>query len=146
MTLVRGHARLDGERRLKVGDDALLARRAVVVASGSGAAVPPIDGLREARPWTNREATIAKAVPERLAILGGGVVGVEMAQAWSSLGSQVTLIEAADRLLPRGAVRRRAGALTRLHERGVDVRLGVKATSVARDDGEVEVELEAAAR
>ena len=60
ITLVRGHARFDGERRLSVGDDVLVARRAVVVATGSGAAVPPIDGLREARPWTNREATTAK--------------------------------------------------------------------------------------
>ena len=66
-----------------------------MVATGSSPLIPPIDGLREAKPWTNREATTAKEVPERLAILGGGVVGVEMAQACSSLGSQVTLIEAA---------------------------------------------------
>ena len=50
--------------------------------------MPPIDGLREAKPWTNREATTAKEAPERLAMLGGGVVGVEMAQAWRTLGSQ----------------------------------------------------------
>ena len=77
------------------GDDTLVARKAVVVATGSSPLIPPIDGLREAEPWTNREATTAKEVPARLAILGGGVVGVEMAQAYSSLGSQVTLIEAA---------------------------------------------------
>ncbi len=93
--LVRARGRLDGERRVIAGDDVLTARRAVVVATGSSALVPPIDGLREAEPWTNREATTAKQVPARLAILGGGVVGVEMAQAWSTLGSQVTLIEAA---------------------------------------------------
>ena len=63
------------------------ARKAVVVATGSSPLIPPIDGLREAKPWTNREATTAKEVPARLAILGGGVVGVEMAQAYSSLGS-----------------------------------------------------------
>ena len=92
ITLVRGRARFEGERRLRVGDDVLVARTAVVVAAGSGAAVPPIDGLREARPWTNREATTTKEVPARLGVLGGGVVGVEMAQAWSTLGSQVTVM------------------------------------------------------
>ena len=94
-----------------VGDETLVApARAVVVATGSGPAMPPIDGLREAKPWTNREATTAKQVPERLTILGGGVVGVEMAQAWSS----ARLAGHADRggrppARARGAVRRRGG-------------------------------------
>ncbi|MGH2783331.1 MAG: FAD-dependent oxidoreductase, partial [Thermoleophilaceae bacterium] len=79
VTIVREHGRLDGERRVQAGADTLTARRAVVVATGSDALVPPIDGLREARSWTNREATTAKRVPERLVVLGGGVVGVEMA-------------------------------------------------------------------
>ena len=71
----------------------LAARRAVVVATGSGAAMPPIPGLKEARPWGNREATTAKEAPESLVILGGGVVGVELAQAWASLGTRVTVVE-----------------------------------------------------
>jgi pyruvate/2-oxoglutarate dehydrogenase complex dihydrolipoamide dehydrogenase (E3) component len=142
ITLVRGHARFVGERRLSVGQDVLVARRAVVVAAGTGALIPPIDGLREARPWTSREVTTAKAVPERLAILGGGVVGVEMAQAWSTLGSQVTIIEAADRLLSNEEPFAGEEVRTSLHERGVDVRVGVKATGVRATGGEVEVELE----
>ena len=64
--LVRGRGALDGERRVAVGDDVLSARRAVVVGTGTTAAVPPIDGLRDAEPWTNREATTAKSVPESL--------------------------------------------------------------------------------
>jgi dihydrolipoamide dehydrogenase len=142
IALLRDHARLDGERRVRVGDDLLLARRAVVVAAGSGALVPPIDGLREAEPWTNREATTARSVPARLAVLGGGVVGVEMAQAWSSLGSQVTLVEAADRLIAREE--RFAGEQVgeALHEAGVDVRVGTRATAVRASGGEVELELE----
>src|SRR5512132_1590611 len=76
VSLVRGHGRLDGERRVRVGDDVLTARRAVVVATGSFATIPPIHGLAGARPWTNVEATTAKHVPSRLFILGGGVVGV----------------------------------------------------------------------
>ena len=123
IALVRGHGRLDGERRVRVDDDVLVARRAVVVCTGSGAAVPPIDGLREAEPWNNRQATTAKSVPARLAVLGGGVVGVEMAQAWSSLGSQVTLIEAADRLIAREEPFASQDVADGLHERGVDVRL-----------------------
>ncbi|MGI8944843.1 MAG: dihydrolipoyl dehydrogenase family protein [Thermoleophilaceae bacterium] len=141
--LVRGHARLDGERRVRVGDELLLARTAVVVATGSGALIPPIDGLREAAPWTNREITTTRKVPARLAILGGGVVGVEMAQAWRTLGSQVTLIEAIDRLISREEPFASEQVEASLRERGVDVRLGSKAKAVARDgEGAVTVELE----
>ena len=70
--LIRGHGRLDGERRVRVGEDVLVARRAVVIATGSTAALPPIPGLAEARPWTNREATTASTIPGRLLVLGGG--------------------------------------------------------------------------
>ena len=101
VTLVRGHGRLAGEKRVDVGEDVLVARRAVVIATGSAAAIPPLPGLSDASPWTNVEATTAKQVPPRLAILGGGVVGVEMAQAWSSLGSQVTLVHRGERLIER---------------------------------------------
>jgi pyruvate/2-oxoglutarate dehydrogenase complex dihydrolipoamide dehydrogenase (E3) component len=142
VTLVREHGRLDGERRVRAGDEALVARRAVVVATGTGALLPPIDGLREAKPWTNREATTAKRVPERLVVLGGGVVGVEMAQAYASFGCQVTLIEAADRLIAREEPFASDDVEQGLRELGVDVRLDVKATSVRSDGSEVEVELE----
>src|SRR6516162_11848853 len=99
--LVRGDARLDGDRRVRVGDDVLVARDAVVIAVGSGALIPPIPGLADAGAWSNRQITTSREVPRRLIVLGGGVVGVEMAQAWASLGSQVTVIEALKRLVPR---------------------------------------------
>ena len=99
--LFRGRGALDGERRVKVGDDTFVARRAIVIATGTSAAIPPIEGLAEATPWDNREATTSKRVPKSLAVLGGGPVGVELAQAWRSLGSEVTLVEAMDRLLPK---------------------------------------------
>jgi dihydrolipoamide dehydrogenase len=105
--LVRGEARLDGERRVRVGEELLTAREAIVLAVGSTASLPPIPGLSEAQAWTNRQVTTTEEVPERLVILGGGVVGVEMAQAWSSLGSQVTVIEALERLLARARRSRR---------------------------------------
>jgi pyruvate/2-oxoglutarate dehydrogenase complex dihydrolipoamide dehydrogenase (E3) component len=142
VTLVRGSGRFDGERRVVVGDEALVARRAVVVATGSGPLMPPIDGLREAKPWTNREATTAKQVPGRLTILGGGVVGVEMAQAWRSLGSQITLIERGDRLIPREEPFASDQVEEALRELGVDVRKGAGAVAVRAHDGEVEVELD----
>jgi pyruvate/2-oxoglutarate dehydrogenase complex dihydrolipoamide dehydrogenase (E3) component len=142
VTVVRAHGRLDGERRVRAGDETLLARRAVVVATGTGALLPPIDGLREAKPWTNREATTAKRVPERLVILGGGVVGVELAQAYRSLGAQVTLIEAADRLIAREEPFASEHVEQGLRELGVDVQIGVKASAVRVSGGDVEVELE----
>ena len=141
IVLFRAHGQLDGERRVTAGDDVLTAERAVVVATGSGALIPPIDGLRESEPWTSREITIAKEVPRRLAILGGGVVGSEMAQAWRTLGSEVTLIEAMDRLIGREEPFAGEELAESLRQRGVDVRLGSKATRVTRN-GEVVVELE----
>jgi pyruvate/2-oxoglutarate dehydrogenase complex dihydrolipoamide dehydrogenase (E3) component len=112
ITLIRGFGRLEppagGERRVSVGDRTYQAGRAVVIATGSAAAFPPIPGLREVEPWTNREATTVKEVPDSLLILGGGVVGVELAQAWSSLGARVVQVEAPS-ARPRGAIRRRAG-------------------------------------
>jgi pyruvate/2-oxoglutarate dehydrogenase complex dihydrolipoamide dehydrogenase (E3) component len=142
VTIVRERGRLDGERRVRAGEDTLLARRAVVVATGSDPLVPPIDGLREAKPWTNREATTAERVPARLVVLGGGVVGVELAQAWSTLGSQVTVIEAVDRLIAREEEFASEQVEKSLRERGVDVRTGVKAVAVRAQEGDVEVELE----
>lgn len=146
VTLVRGYGRLEGERRVRVGDEVLVARRAVIVAVGTRAVLPPLPGLAEADPWTNREATTASVVPERLLVLGGGVVGVELAQAWASLGSRVTLIELAERLLPREEPFAGDEVATALGRRGVDVRTGVAAVGVQRDGVEVTVELESGER
>jgi dihydrolipoamide dehydrogenase len=143
IALVRAHGRVEGERQVRAGDDLLTARKAVILATGTGTLLPPIEGLADAKPWTNREATSAKTPPGRLAILGGGVVGVEMCQAWRSLGSEVTLIEAAD--LPLEREEDFAGQLVqdRLEAEGVQVRCGSKATAVRRGDGgEVTIEID----
>jgi pyruvate/2-oxoglutarate dehydrogenase complex dihydrolipoamide dehydrogenase (E3) component len=140
--VVRAYGRLEGERRVRAGDDTLVARRAVVVATGTTALLPPIDGLREAKPWTNREATTSKRIPERLAVLGGGVVGVEMAQAYRSLGAQVTLIEGADRLIAREEPFASDHVEQGLREAGVDVQVDVKATAVRVEGDDVVLELE----
>jgi pyruvate/2-oxoglutarate dehydrogenase complex dihydrolipoamide dehydrogenase (E3) component len=142
--LVRQHGRLDGERRVRAGSDVLGAEKAVIVATGTAAAIPHIAGLHEAQPWTNRELTTSEALPSRLAILGGGAVGAEMAQAWCTLGSQVTLIEAMDRLLGREEPFAAEQVAASLRDRGVDVRLNATAAAVRRErsGGEVTIELE----
>ena len=141
ITLVRGNGRLAGPRRVEVGDNVLEARHAVVIATGTGASIPPVPGLAEARPWTTREATSAKAPPESLIVLGGGVAGCELAQAWSSLGSRISIVEAADRILP--GLEPFASELvdTALRAHGVDIHTRTKATSVSRKEA-VEVGLD----
>ena len=134
VTLVRGRARISGKLQVDVeGQETLTARRAVVVATGSTALVPDIPGLRDAQPWTNRNATTAHEVPPRLGILGGGVVGVEMAQAWGALGSKVTLVHRGQRLIEREEPFAGEQVLESLRGLGVDVRLGRSAAHVARD-------------
>jgi pyruvate/2-oxoglutarate dehydrogenase complex dihydrolipoamide dehydrogenase (E3) component len=137
--LFRGPGRITAGRQVKVGDTELRARHAVVVCTGTRAVVPrPLAGVR---PWTSREATSAHAAPRRLAIVGGGVAGCEMAAAWQALGAQVTLL-ARGRLL--GRLPSFAGDLVAsgLRDAGADVRLGADVTQAARDgDGPVTLTL-----
>src|SRR4051794_6415414 len=143
--LFRGRGRLTGERAVAValtdgGSEELSARTAVVLAGGTTPSMPPIDGLDAIDgPWTNREATTAKSVPDRLVIMGGGVVGVELAQAFQSLGARVTLVEGERRLLPREEEFACAQVTEALIELGVDVRTGQRAESVRQDGGTVAV-------
>ncbi|HLE98300.1 MAG TPA: NAD(P)/FAD-dependent oxidoreductase [Gaiellaceae bacterium] len=146
VTVIRGRGRLAGERRVRVGDELLPARRAVIVATGTGPVLPPIPGLAEAAPWTNREATTASRVPERLLVLGGGVVGVELAQAWASLGSSVTLVELSGRILVREEPFASEDVTAALVERGIDVRTSVLAVAAERVQDGVILELQTGER
>jgi pyruvate/2-oxoglutarate dehydrogenase complex dihydrolipoamide dehydrogenase (E3) component len=140
--LFRGEGRLDGDRRVIVGDDTLSARKAVVLATGSGAAMPPVDGLDSVRAWNNRDATTAKRAPASMAVLGGGPVGSELAQAWATLGTTVTLIEGEERLLPREepfAGEQVAASLRDSY--GIDVRTGVQAERISGAGDGIIVEL-----
>jgi dihydrolipoamide dehydrogenase len=146
--LVRGNGRLAGQRRVVVdqpggGTVELSARHAVALATGTVPMVPPVPGLREAKPWTSRDATSARAAPRSLAVLGGGVVGCEMATAWSSLGTkELTLIQRGDRLLPGNEPFAGEAVAAALEARGVRVLLGATAASVERDrQGRVTLEM-----
>jgi dihydrolipoamide dehydrogenase len=144
--LVRGHARFTGVKEVTVTTDdgdttVLTAKHAVAVSVGSDGMLPDIPGLAEANPWTSRDATSAQQAPASLAIIGGGVVGSEMATAYASFGTQVTLIS-------RGALLSGnepfAGELVAdaLRELGATVKLGVSPVSVARDDSGVTLQLD----
>jgi dihydrolipoamide dehydrogenase len=137
VALVRGIGRLAGERRVDVeasdgSTRALSARQAVVLATGSGAAKPPVPGLGDIEVWTNRGATAATTVPSHLLVLGGGTIGVELAQAFRRLGADVTLVEVAPRLIAREEPFASDEVLAGLQADGIAVHLGVKITHVDR--------------
>jgi len=111
--LIRGEGRLTDLRTVAVGSEQLVARRAVVIANGSTAAIPPIPGLDSVEFWTNRQAAIPGELPDSLAILGGGAIGVELGQAFARLGSKVTVIEAGSTFL--GHEEPEVGAALRPH-------------------------------
>jgi pyruvate/2-oxoglutarate dehydrogenase complex dihydrolipoamide dehydrogenase (E3) component len=147
-TLLRGQGRLAGDHTVEVTSEegptrTLTARRGVVVATGSSAAIPPVVGLRDIEVWDSRDVTTAEEIPARLLVLGGGVVGSEMAQAYRRLGAaEVTIVEMADRLLPKqepfaGAELRRA-----FEEEGITVLVDAEAVRAARQgDGPVTLTL-----
>jgi len=143
IALVRGHGAISGVREVTVtaadgGTTVLTARHAVAIATGSDAAVPDIDGLRAAKPWTSREATSARTVPASLAIIGGGVVGTEMATAYAGLGAKVTLIARSGLL---AGMEPFAGdhVAAALRELGATVLLGTATTRVTRTADGVEI-------
>jgi pyruvate/2-oxoglutarate dehydrogenase complex dihydrolipoamide dehydrogenase (E3) component len=128
--LLRGEGKLVDTRTVEVGGERLVARRAVVIANGSTAAIPPIPGLDTVEFWTNRQAAIPRELPGTLAILGGGAIGVELGQAFARLGSKVTVIEAGSRFL--GLEEPEVGAALRPHLEadGVTLLIGDPCVSV----------------
>jgi pyruvate/2-oxoglutarate dehydrogenase complex dihydrolipoamide dehydrogenase (E3) component len=149
ITFVRGHGRLAGSRAVDVetpeGNRHLTAREAVVVACGTIPLVPPIDGLAEAKPWDNRDATAVKELPQRLVVLGGGAIGAELAQAFRRLGTDgVTLVEGADRLLAREEPFAGEEVRAAFEAEGITVITGAQMTKVSREgsDGPITGTLE----
>ncbi|MEU2155310.1 NAD(P)/FAD-dependent oxidoreductase [Streptomyces sp. NPDC019396] len=139
--LYRGHGRLHGPRKVVVtgpeGEHHVLtARHAVAVCTGTRAVLPDLPGVAGARAWTSREATSAKAAPGRLVVVGGGVVGTEMATAWQALGSQVTLLVRGKGVLPRMEPFVSDYIVEALTDAGATVRTGSSVEALRRDGGE----------
>jgi pyruvate/2-oxoglutarate dehydrogenase complex dihydrolipoamide dehydrogenase (E3) component len=138
VAFLRGRGRLAGERMVDVAASdgsvtRLTARHAVVIATGTDPMLPPIPGLAEAAPWTNREATGTDRIPPRLAVLGGGPVACELGQAFHSLGTQeVTLLDRADRLLERFEPFVGDRVAARFRDLGMSVHTSVNVTRVER--------------
>jgi dihydrolipoamide dehydrogenase len=143
--LVRGHAHFTGERAVTVltadGEVELIARHAVTVSTGSDALIPDIEGLADIDPWTSRDATSATAAPASLAILGGGVVGCEMATAYASFGTKVTMIVRGAGLLAGQEPFAGEAVQAALEKAGVTVRTGVEVTKAHRTDSNAVLDL-----
>jgi pyruvate/2-oxoglutarate dehydrogenase complex dihydrolipoamide dehydrogenase (E3) component len=133
--VIRGQGRLAGPHTVAVAAETYTAEH-IVIANGADPVIPPIPGLRELPGlWTNREVTGVTEVPDRLLVLGGGTIGVEMGQAMARLGASVTVVEQAEHLLAREPRALGEGVAEALRADGVDLRLGVTPTA-ARLDGE----------
>jgi pyruvate/2-oxoglutarate dehydrogenase complex dihydrolipoamide dehydrogenase (E3) component len=130
---VRGHGRLDGVGRVRVDDDEFLAARGVVLNTGTEPGAPPIDGLADTPFWTNREALRATELPTTLAVLGGGAIGAELAQAFHRFGVEVTVLEVAPRLLALEEPEASEIVTNSFRADGIDVRTGVSVDRVAYD-------------
>jgi pyruvate/2-oxoglutarate dehydrogenase complex dihydrolipoamide dehydrogenase (E3) component len=141
--LIRGAGKLAGPGRVDV-DGRTLSADDIVISTGSDPVIPPIDGLSGLEGiWTNREATAVKEVPRRLIVLGGGPVGVEMAQALSRMGASVALVEAMDHVLPREPKPLGDALGTALAADGIELYFGQRAAAVRRDDGDFVLEFPA---
>jgi pyruvate/2-oxoglutarate dehydrogenase complex dihydrolipoamide dehydrogenase (E3) component len=146
--LVRGAGKLVDHRTVEVGGERYVARRSVVIANGSTAAIPPIPGLDGIEYWTNRQAAIPRELPISLAVLGGGAIGVELGQAFARFGSKVTVIEAGPRFL--GLEEPEAGAALKPHLEadGIALIVGDPCVGVEKGEGDsgVVVKMKSGAR
>jgi pyruvate/2-oxoglutarate dehydrogenase complex dihydrolipoamide dehydrogenase (E3) component len=145
-TLFRGHGRLAGERAVEVVQNGsstrLEARRAVILATGTSPFLPPIEGLADVMTWTNRDATEASSVPGRLLVLGGGAAGVELAQAFRRLGSDVAIVEGGSRLLGREEPFAGDEVREAFEAEGIEVLVDARAAAASRTNGTISLRLE----
>ena len=140
-TFVRGYATITGPGEVEVDGDRYRARRGVVIATGTRAAVPPITGLADTPFWTNHEIVEATELPKSLIVLGGGAIGVELAQVMARFGVNVALVEGEDRLLPRNEPEAGAVLADVFAAEGIEVYTGQFAENVAYADGSFTISL-----
>jgi pyruvate/2-oxoglutarate dehydrogenase complex dihydrolipoamide dehydrogenase (E3) component len=138
---VRGRARLTGPGTVEVDGRTVTARRGLVVATGTKPSVPPIPGLADVDYWTNREAIETTTVPRSLVVLGGGAIGAELAQVFARFGSNVTVVEALDRLLPPEEPEASELIAAVFARQGLTVRTGKRAENVVQSGGRIIITL-----
>lgn len=131
--IVRGTGRVDGTGTVRVGDDTYVAARGVVLGVGTSPATLPIDGLQATPYWTNREIVKVAELPASLVVIGGGPIGCELAQAFSRFGSEVTVLEAADRILAPEEPESSALLTSVFRNEGIRVETGVRVERVDHD-------------
>ncbi len=140
--VVRGRARFAARDRVVVDDgEEFVATRAIVIATGSEPAIPPIDGIDAVPYWTNRDFVALETLPQSLVVLGGGAIGLEIAQAARRFGTEVTVVEAVDRIAFREEPELSALLAKVFAEEGIEVRVGAGCERVSGDDGEVTLHL-----
>jgi pyruvate/2-oxoglutarate dehydrogenase complex dihydrolipoamide dehydrogenase (E3) component len=138
---LRGHARLDGPGRVVVDGHVVVARRGVVLATGTVPSVPPVAGLAGTPYWTNRDAVATTDLPASLIVLGGGAIGLELAQVFARFGVGVTVVEAVDRLLAAEEPEVSDILQDVLTAEGIEVRTSARVAGVAHDGRQFEVRL-----
>jgi pyruvate/2-oxoglutarate dehydrogenase complex dihydrolipoamide dehydrogenase (E3) component len=142
VAFVRGHARLVADREIEVAGERYTARRGVVLNSGTSPAVPPIDGLAQTPYWTNRDAVQVAELPAKLVVIGGGAIGVELAQAFSRFGVAVTVVEVADRLVAAEEPESSRLITEVFGREGIQALVGAEIGSVTYDAGRFSVQLD----
>jgi pyruvate/2-oxoglutarate dehydrogenase complex dihydrolipoamide dehydrogenase (E3) component len=142
VTFLRERGTIIGPGRVRAGDREFEASRGIIVATGTVPVIPPIEGLAGTPYWTNREAIEADTLPVSIVVLGGGAIGVELTQVFARFGAEVTVVEAADRILALEEPESGELAQRALERDGVTFRTGVKATKVQHDDGGFTVTLD----
>jgi len=145
-TLVRGNGKLVDHKTVEVAGERYVARKAVVIANGSTASIPPIPGLDSVEYWTNRQATLPRELPISLAVLGGGAIGLELGQAFARFGSKVTIIEAGPRFLGLEEPEAGAGLKPHLESDGIELIAGDACVGVEKGDAGVVLKMKSGAR
>src|ERR1700680_4533994 len=138
---VRGAGVIEAPNRVRVGDYTVTASRALVIGTGTEAAIPPVDGLTDVDYWINRDAIETEHVPGSLIVLGGGAIGLELAQMFARFGSEVTIVEASDRILSMEEPESSALLSDVLQREGLSLRVGTGAKHVTADGEAIKVEL-----
>jgi len=141
VVFARESGRLTGPRTVAAGDTEYEARKGIVIATGTVPSIPPIDGLQETPYWTNREAIETETLPASLVLLGGGAIGLELAQVFARFGVTVTVVEAIERVLAMEEPESSDLAQQALERDGITFEVGARAEHVSHDGKEFTVTL-----